>query len=142
MSPHIIPRQDTDLARILPKLCFPSNIPKKTFFGDLKMLDDSRMKKAIELGHQATALDRDGKYSEALDVYKLSIEHFMLVWKYEQNPSFKQRLESKIDEYLKRAEQLKQHVDKKVYVIVKLYVRFLVTSRAGRPPITRRRSNG
>ena len=77
------------------------------------MLDDSRMKKAIELGHQATALDREGKYVEALDVYKLSIDHFMLVWKYEQNPSFKQRLESKIDEYLRRAEQLKIHLDKK-----------------------------
>jgi vacuolar protein-sorting-associated protein 4 len=78
------------------------------------MLDDTRMKKAIELGHQATALDREGKYQEALDVYKLSIEHFMLVWKYEQNPSFKQRLEGKIDEYLRRAEQLKAHIDKKV----------------------------
>jgi len=78
------------------------------------MLDDTRMKKAIELGHQATALDREGKYQEALDVYKLSIEHFMLVWKYEQNPSFKQRLESKIDEYLRRAEQLKAHIEKKV----------------------------
>lgn len=73
------------------------------------------MKKAIELGHQATALDREGKYQEALDVYTLSIEHFMLVWKYEQNPSFKQRLETKIDEYMRRAEQIKQHVNKQVY---------------------------
>lgn len=72
------------------------------------------MKKAIELGHQATALDREGKYQEALDVYTLSIEHFMLVWKYEQNPSFKQRLETKIDEYMRRAEQIKQHVNKQV----------------------------
>ena len=80
------------------------------------MLDDSRMKKAIELGHQATALDREGKFQEALDVYKLSIEHFMLVWKYEQNPSFKQRLEVKIDEYLRRAEQIKKHIDQKVWI--------------------------
>lgn len=76
------------------------------------MLDDSKIKKAIELGHQATALDRDGKYQEALDTYTLSIEHFMLVCKYEQNPSFKQRLQSKIKEYLNRAEQLKVHINK------------------------------
>ena len=81
---------------------------------DPYMLDDSRMKKAIELGHQATALDREGKLQEALDVYKLSIEHFMLVWKYEQNPSFKQRLEGRIDEYMRRAEQIKEHINKKV----------------------------
>lgn len=87
------------------------------------MLDDSRMKKAIELGHQATALDREGKFQEALDVYKLSIDHFMLVWKYEQNPSFKQRLEVKIDEYLRRAEQIKKHIDQKVcHFAQRLYV--------------------
>jgi hypothetical protein len=79
-------------------------------------------KKAIELGHQATALDREGKYQEALDVYKLSIEHFMLVWKYEQNPSFKQRLEGKIDEYLRRAEQLKAHLEKKVCLCVPFFL--------------------
>ena len=89
------------------------------------MLDDSRMKKAIELGHQATALDREGKFQEALDVYKLSIEHFMLVWKYEQNPSFKQRLEVKIDEYLRRAEQIKTHIDKKVRISKKSDFQFL-----------------
>ena len=78
------------------------------------MLDDSRMKRAIELGHQATALDRDGKYQEALDLYLLSIDNWMLVLKYEQNPSFKTRLQQKIVEYMNRAEQLKTHLTKKV----------------------------
>lgn len=95
------------------------------------MLDDSRMKKAIELGHQATAFDREGKFQEALDVYKLSIEHFMLVWKYEQNPSFKQRLEVKIDEYLRRAEQIKTHIEKKVSALYFVFILFLASSTPG-----------
>ena len=72
------------------------------------------MKKAIELGHQATALDREGKFAEALDVYKMCLDHFMLVWKYEQNPAFKERLGARINEYMIRAEQLKALVQKNV----------------------------
>jgi vacuolar protein-sorting-associated protein 4 len=76
------------------------------------MLAGDKLQKAIELGHQATALDRDKKFQEALDTYLLSIEHFMFVCKYEQNASFKQKLESKIKEYICRAEQIKDHLQK------------------------------
>ncbi|EER07375.1 conserved hypothetical protein [Perkinsus marinus ATCC 50983] len=73
------------------------------------MLDDSRMKRAIELAHQATALDREGKYQEALDMYTLSLDNWMLIYKYEVNPALKARLSTKISEYMNRAEQIKKY---------------------------------
>ncbi|EER19523.1 vacuolar protein sorting-associated protein VPS4, putative [Perkinsus marinus ATCC 50983] len=75
------------------------------------MLDDTRMKRAIELAHQATALDRVGKYQEALDMYTLSLDNWMLIYKYEVNPAVKSRLSTKITEYMNRAEEIKKYLE-------------------------------
>ncbi len=76
------------------------------------MTDPTRMQRAIEIANEAAKADRDGKYQEALDLYKSCLDNWMLIYKYEKNPSLKPRLEAKMNEYITRAEKLKEFLKK------------------------------
>lgn len=70
--------------------------------------------KAIDMAKKATEADKQGKYEEAIQLYGSTIEHFMHAIKYEipDKPS-KEKIRSKVREYLSRAELLKEAQNKK-----------------------------
>eukprot|EP00727_Mastigamoeba_balamuthi_P005557 m51a1_g1620 putative vacuolar protein sorting-associated protein 4b (453) ;mRNA; f:229125-230745 len=83
------------------------------------MSDPTLMQKAIDLASKATEADNKGDYEEAYTLYKRSIEHFLVVVKYERNDKCKQMINAKIEEYLTRAEKLKDFLSKKAKQPVK-----------------------
>jgi vacuolar protein-sorting-associated protein 4 len=76
------------------------------------MNQDQRIKKAIELANSAAEADREQRYQEALDLYSLSLDNWVHIHKFETNPQIKERLKTKISEYLERAEQIKVYLKK------------------------------
>eukprot|EP01067_Filipodium_phascolosomae_P002066 Filipodium_phascolosomae@DN2282_c0_g1_i1.p1 len=70
-------------------------------------MESERLQKAIQLSQQAAQLDEAAQYQRAFDMYKVALDNWMLVFKYEKNAALKERLGKKIEEYVQRAEQLK-----------------------------------
>lgn len=70
--------------------------------------------KAIELAKQATAADKAGKYEDAIQLYSNTVEHFMHAIKYEvADKASRDKIRSKVREYLSRAETLKEAIKKR-----------------------------
>lgn len=65
---------------------------------------------AIEMAKQATTLDEQQKYKEALDLYTKSVDHFLTAMKYEKNQKKKDMLKDKVKDIMDRAEQIKEHL--------------------------------
>ncbi len=63
---------------------------------------------AVEIVRQAIEADNAQDYNKAVSLYNHAIEYFIKAIKYEQNPTTKKILKEKVDEYLSRAEILKQ----------------------------------
>ena len=68
--------------------------------------------KGIELVQKAIDLDSNTKYEEAYTAYYNGLDYLMLALKYEKNPKSKDLIRAKFSEYLNRAEQLKEHLEK------------------------------
>lgn len=68
---------------------------------------------AIQIVTQATEADQQQKYDEAFRLYQLSLQYFQTALKYEKNERIKQTIRGKLEEYITRAEQLKDMLDKK-----------------------------
>ncbi|KAL6950745.1 Vacuolar protein sorting-associated protein 4 [Hanseniaspora vineae] len=68
--------------------------------------------KGIELVQEAIELDTGKKYEEAYKAYYNGLDYLMLALKYEKNPKSKDLIRAKFTEYLNRAEQLKEHLEK------------------------------
>ncbi|KAF9482377.1 hypothetical protein BDN70DRAFT_991172 [Pholiota conissans] len=66
--------------------------------------------KGIDLVRKAIDEDTKHNYSEAYKYYKDSLDYFMLALKYEKNERSKTLIRAKIEEYLTRAEKLKDHL--------------------------------
>lgn len=71
------------------------------------------LQSAIQYVTQATEADQAQKYDEAFRLYQLSLQYFQTALKYEKNDKVKQTIRSKIVEYISRAEQLKEMLEKK-----------------------------
>lgn len=70
--------------------------------------------KAIELAKAATEADKAGKYDEAVQLYTNTVEYFMHAIKYEiADKQSRDKIRSKIREYLSRAETLKEALKKR-----------------------------
>jgi len=54
--------------------------------------------------------DTNHNYAEAYKLYQNSLDYFMLAMKYEKNERSKQLIRTKTEEYLNRAEKLKEHL--------------------------------
>lgn len=76
------------------------------------MSDTNFLQKAISLVQQATEKDTAKEYAEAFRLYQLSLEYFMTALKYEKNERAKQTIRQKVQEYIARAEKLKDYLDK------------------------------
>jgi vacuolar protein-sorting-associated protein 4 len=71
------------------------------------------LNKGIELVQKAIEADNATRYDEAYGLYFNGLDYLMLAIKYEKNPRAKELIRTKFTEYLSRAEQLKEHLDKK-----------------------------
>ncbi len=69
------------------------------------------MSNGIQLIQQATIEDAKENFDVALRLYLRGIEHFLTAIKYEKNERSKSMLREKVAEYMKRAEQLKEHLE-------------------------------
>lgn len=70
----------------------------------------NNLDRAIELVQRAIDDDVKLNYADAYRQYMNALDYFMLALKYERNDKSKQLIRSKINEYLLRAEMLKQHL--------------------------------
>lgn len=70
------------------------------------------LSKGIELVQKAIDADTATRYEEAYKLYYNGLDYLMLAIKYEKNPKSKELVKSKFTEYLTRAEQLKDHLEK------------------------------
>jgi vacuolar protein-sorting-associated protein 4 len=68
---------------------------------------------AIQIVTQATEADQAQKFDEAFRLYQLSLQYFQTALKYEKNERIKLTIKGKLEEYITRAEQLKEMLDKK-----------------------------
>ncbi|KIL62198.1 hypothetical protein M378DRAFT_187396 [Amanita muscaria Koide BX008] len=74
------------------------------------MTNMTSLDKAIEIVQRAIEEDTNHNYAEAYKLYQNSLDYFMLAMKYEKNEKSKQLIRSKTEEYLNRAEKLKDHL--------------------------------
>lgn len=72
------------------------------------------LSKGIELVQKAIDADTATRYEEAYKLYYNGLDYLMLALKYEKNQKSKELIKSKFTEYLTRAEQLKDHLEKQL----------------------------
>ena len=65
----------------------------------------------IEYARQAVAEDTAGNYEKAYPLYMNALEYFKTHLKYEKNPKIKEAILAKFQEYLSRAEQIKEVIE-------------------------------
>jgi len=70
------------------------------------------LQKGIQIVQQATEKDTAKDYAEAFRLYQLSLDYFMAALKYEKNEKCKQTIRAKVEEYMSRAEKLKDFLAK------------------------------
>ncbi|KAK0207857.1 P-loop containing nucleoside triphosphate hydrolase protein [Desarmillaria ectypa] len=97
---------------IKPNITFlpPSRPFRDLGFIPFTMANASSLDRAIEIVQKAIDEDVKQNYNEAYKQYSNSLDYFMLALKYEKNEKSKQLIKTKINEYLARAETLKQHL--------------------------------
>ncbi|KAK5581147.1 hypothetical protein RB653_001176 [Dictyostelium firmibasis] len=76
------------------------------------MGDVNFLQKAIQIVQQATEQDNAKNYAEAHKLYIQSLDWFTTALKYEKSERSKATIKAKTLEYLQRAEQLKEYLDK------------------------------
>ncbi|KAF8816631.1 AAA-domain-containing protein [Phlegmacium glaucopus] len=74
------------------------------------MANTNNLERAIELVKLAIVEDEKHNYADAYKNYQNALDYFMLALKYEKNDKSKDLIKSKINEYLGRAEILKEHL--------------------------------
>jgi vacuolar protein-sorting-associated protein 4 len=67
--------------------------------------------RAIDVVKKAIELDTAGDYEKAYQLYYQSLELFMLALKWEKNAKSKEMIRAKTNEYMVRAEKLKNHLE-------------------------------
>ncbi|XP_031554637.1 serine/threonine-protein kinase ULK3-like isoform X1 [Actinia tenebrosa] len=72
------------------------------------MPSSSCLEKAADLVSQAVALDQDKEYKDAAKLYSQAMEYFLPAIEYEKDPVKKDALRKRVNEYMSRAEDLKQ----------------------------------
>lgn len=70
-------------------------------------MENNFIPQAVEIVKQAIDADNASDYEKAFNLYKKSLDYFMLGIKYEQNPNSRKKILERVDGYMKRAEELK-----------------------------------
>ncbi|KAG8702676.1 Vacuolar protein sorting-associated protein 4 [Ceratobasidium sp. 395] len=76
------------------------------------MANSNFLDRAIEIVQKAIEEDVNQNYPEAYKQYQNALDYFMMALKYEKNDRLKSLIRNKVDEYLERAEKLKEHIAK------------------------------
>lgn len=71
---------------------------------------------AIEIVSRAIAADNDGEYEKALSLYRDALSRFTIGLKYEKNESKKRLIIERVEGYMKRAEELRDYLNKQAEV--------------------------
>jgi len=71
----------------------------------------ANLNKAIEIVKQATEMDEAKQYEDAYRLYHKALDYFMLYLKHDKNEKLKSMVRGKVEEYLKRMEELKKMLD-------------------------------
>ena len=67
---------------------------------------------AIEIVGRAIKADNDGEYEQALNLYRDALGRFTMGLKYEKNESRKKLIIERVEGYMKRAEELRDYLNK------------------------------
>mmetsp|Transcript_7392 Transcript_7392/g.8454 ORF Transcript_7392/g.8454 Transcript_7392/m.8454 type:complete len:455 (-) Transcript_7392:373-1737(-) len=67
---------------------------------------------AIDIVSKAIAADNDGEYQNALNLYRDALGRFTMGLKYEKNDARKKLILERVEGYMKRAEELRDYVNK------------------------------
>ena len=67
---------------------------------------------AIEIVSKAITADNDGEYEKALGLYRDALGRFTMGLKYEKNDTRKKLILERVEGYMKRAEELRDYVNK------------------------------
>lgn len=71
------------------------------------MSSNTFIQDGVKIVTEAIKADNESQYEQALMLYKKALEHFMMGLKYEKNPATKETIKSRVDGYMKRAEDLR-----------------------------------
>jgi vacuolar protein-sorting-associated protein 4 len=67
---------------------------------------------AIEIVSKAIAADNEGEYEKALTLYRDALGRFTMGLKYEKNDARKKLIIERVEGYMKRAEELRDYINK------------------------------
>lgn len=67
---------------------------------------------AIEIVSKAITADNEGEYEKALNLYRDALGRFTMGLKYEKNEARKKLILERVEGYMKRAEELRDYVNK------------------------------
>ena len=67
---------------------------------------------AIDIVSKAITADNDGEYEKALSLYRDALSRFTMGLKYEKNEARKKLILERVEGYMKRAEELRDYVNK------------------------------
>lgn len=101
---------DTIGPRVQTTIC-SGEVPRHILYTFVRRMSDF-LSKGIDLVQKAIDADTSTRYEEAYKLYYNGLDYLMLAIKYEKNPQTKDLIKSKFTEYLTRAEQLKDHLEK------------------------------
>ena len=76
------------------------------------MSNNSFVEQGIALVQRAIEADQAQDYDNAMNLYRDALQRLTLGIKYENNPARKKLLMERVDGYMKRAEELREHMDK------------------------------
>lgn len=71
---------------------------------------------AIEIVSRAITADNEGEYEKALSLYRDALSRFTIGLKYEKNESKKKLIIERVEGYMKRAEELRDYLNKQAEV--------------------------
>lgn len=75
-------------------------------------MENTFINDAIQLVTDAVKADNDKEFEKALNLYREALGRFTLGLKYEKNEARKRTIYERVDGYMKRAEELKDHLEK------------------------------
>ncbi|XP_046863335.1 serine/threonine-protein kinase ULK3-like [Xenia sp. Carnegie-2017] len=104
-------------------------------FLDLEHAPSSHsLQKAISLVSEAVKLDEASKFKEAVQMYSKALDHFVPALQYERNATKKDAIRQKVNGYMARAEELKQHLKRRSSTKIEMEPRKLLRRSADDNP--------
>jgi vacuolar protein-sorting-associated protein 4 len=79
-------------------------------------MQNSFIPDAIEIVSRAITADNDGDYEKALSLYRDALSRFTIGLKYEKNEAKKKLIIERVEGYMKRAEELRDYLNKQAEV--------------------------